>query len=232
MEFPLQVRVEFLEDVKHGVVADLDAHARQDATNTALASGIVKLRDGAGSEIAKELRAVEPLPARIRASYQDAAESVTGAVQPAAAAQAKVSWIFMQQGGKNADHEQLVSESVGEIRAETLGVAQDPLAIRLLRVGRLLDSGLNAGDGKRKRVEVMQNQLEFLGRIDGSDWLVRIVHRLEVGKHAEHAMVIGIHGLVRDRGASGNGWCYRWFSGRDLRAEVSRVGAQDERTEK
>ena len=134
--------------------------------------------------------------------------------------QAKISRIFVQKGWKNADDEQLVGEGIREIRAVALGVTQDALAIGLLFVGRLFDSGLNAGDGKCKRVEVMRDELKFLGWADRRDRLVRIVDGLEIGKHAEHAMVVSIHRFVRNRR------CYRWLNGRDLRADVSRVGAQ------
>src|ERR1017187_8266227 len=55
VELPPQVRVKFLEDVEQRVVADLDRHPREDAADPPLVLRIVKLRDGAGSEIAKKL---------------------------------------------------------------------------------------------------------------------------------------------------------------------------------
>src|ERR1039457_570746 len=61
VELPLQVRIEFFEDVEHGVIADLDAHPCQDAADPALVLRIVKLRNRTGGEIAKKLRTTEAL---------------------------------------------------------------------------------------------------------------------------------------------------------------------------
>src|SRR5579863_8076146 len=84
VELPLQVRIKLFEDVEQRVVADLNAHSRQDTAHSALVLWIVKLRDRAGSEIAKKLRIIEAVSSGVRAGDQNTAESVTGAVQTAA----------------------------------------------------------------------------------------------------------------------------------------------------